>query len=82
MTAVKSDVPIALLSDDDCLPGRILRGVDCSVSKSEPIASFMEEVNQLHCLRASFQFPDASMSHNRPGTTVPLNESQTTPISE
>jgi len=66
MRAVKADVPIALLSGDDRLPGKVLHGVDCFISKSEPISSFLEKVHHLLCLRASLQGPDASMNRNSP----------------
>jgi len=55
MKASKPDVPIALLSADDWISPSKLRMVDAFVSKSEPIASFLEIVEHLLSLRFLFQ---------------------------
>ena len=41
----KPDVPVALLSGDECLPLRDLEAVDCFMPKSEPLISFLEKVD-------------------------------------
>jgi CheY-like chemotaxis protein len=55
MKDVQPDVPIAILSGDECLPPADLQTVDCFISKSEPIASFLEKVDYLLSLRFLFQ---------------------------
>jgi CheY-like chemotaxis protein len=60
MTAVrmkdsKPDVPVAILSGDECLPVRDLEAVDCVIPKSEPIISFLEKVDYLLSLRFLFR---------------------------
>ena len=54
MKAIQSDVPIALLSGDDYLPGDVLKSVDGFISKSEPPATFLEIVDHLVDLRFLF----------------------------
>ncbi len=55
MKACKPDVPIVLLSADDWIPPSKLKTVDAFVSKSEPIAAFLETVEHLLSLRFLFQ---------------------------
>jgi hypothetical protein len=55
MRASKSDVPIGLVSGDECLPPSALQAVDCFMPKSEPLASFLERVDYLLSLRLLFQ---------------------------
>ena len=55
----KPDVPVALLSGDECLSERELEVVDCFMSKSEPIISFLEKVDYLLSVRLLFQPFDA-----------------------
>ena len=55
MKAHKPDVPIALLSGDDCLPSSTPESADVFISKSEPIVSFLEQVDHLVSLRLLFQ---------------------------
>jgi hypothetical protein len=55
MKNAKPDVPIAILSSDECLPPGDLQTVDCFISKSEPIVSFLEKVDYLLSLRFLFQ---------------------------
>ena len=55
----KPDVPVALLSSDECLPLRELEAVDCFIPKSEPIVSLLEKVDYLLSLRFLFQPFDA-----------------------
>jgi CheY-like chemotaxis protein len=62
MRAAKPDVPIALVSGDDCLPPSALRAVDCCIPKSEPIARFLEKVTYLLSPRFLFQPSDALMT--------------------
>jgi|GEM_PF-3463230 len=50
----KPDVPVALLSGDECLPRRDLEAVDCFIPKSEPIINFLEKVDYLVSLRFLF----------------------------
>jgi len=47
MKGSKPDVPVAILSGDECLPLRDLEAVDCFMSKSQPIVSFLEKVDYL-----------------------------------
>jgi two-component system cell cycle response regulator CpdR len=54
MKACKPDVPVALLSADDVPPSK-LNIVDAFVSKSEPMARFLEIVDHLLSLRFLFQ---------------------------
>lgn len=51
----KPDIPVAILSGDECLPPGDLETVDCFISKSEPIATFLEKVDYLLSLRFLFQ---------------------------
>jgi hypothetical protein len=55
MKDVKPDVPIALVSGDDCLSGRELDTVDCIMPKSQPIISFLEEIDYLLSIRFLFR---------------------------
>jgi len=55
----KPDVPVALLSSDECLPSRDLEVVDCFIPKSEPIVSLLEKVDYLLSLRFLFRPFDA-----------------------
>jgi CheY-like chemotaxis protein len=55
MKNAKPDIPIAILSADDCLPPSDLQAVDCFISKSEPIVTFLEKVDYLLSLRLLFQ---------------------------
>jgi CheY-like chemotaxis protein len=55
MKAHKPDVPIALLSGDECLSSTTLESADVFISKSEPIVSFLEKVDHLVSLRLLFQ---------------------------
>jgi hypothetical protein len=63
----KPDVPVALLSSDECLPVRELEAVDCFIPKSEPIVSLLEKVDYLLSLRFLFQPFDASKAHDTGG---------------
>ena len=60
----KPDVPVALLSSDECLPLRELEAVDCFIPKSEPIVSLLEKVDNLLSLRLLFRPFDASKAHD------------------
>ena len=51
----KPDVPVALLSSDECLPSYDLEVVDCFIPKSEPIVSLLEKVDYLLSLRFLFR---------------------------
>ena len=55
----KPDVPVALLSSDECLPVRDLEVVDCFIPKSEAIISLLEKVDYLLSLRFLFRPFDA-----------------------
>ena len=55
MKARKADVPIALLSADNLPVLADLKAVDVFVSKSQPIASVLEMVDQLLSRRVLFQ---------------------------
>jgi len=55
----KPDVPVALLSGDECLPQGDLEAVDCFIPKSEPIISLLEKVDYLLSLRFLFRPFDA-----------------------
>jgi CheY-like chemotaxis protein len=55
MKEAKPDVPVALLSADDRLPLRDLQAVDCFMTKSEPIISFLEKVDYLLSIRILFR---------------------------
>ena len=55
MRARKPDVPIALLSADDCVPESALAAVDAFVSKSESATHLLEIVSHLLSLRHLFQ---------------------------
>ena len=54
MKDFKPDVPIALLSADECLPPSDLEAVDCFMPKSGPIRSLLEKVDCLVNLRFLF----------------------------
>lgn len=60
----KPDVPVALLSSEECLPLRELEAVDCFIPKSEPIVSFLEKVDYLLNLRLLFRPFDGSKAHD------------------
>src|SRR5260370_17996811 len=60
----KPDVPVALLSSDECLPLSELEAVDCFIPKSEPIVSLLEKVDYLLSLRFLFRPFDASKAHD------------------
>jgi len=60
----KPDVPVALLSRDECLPLRELEAVDCFIPKSEPIVSLLEKVDYLLSLRFLFRPFDALKAHD------------------
>jgi CheY-like chemotaxis protein len=51
----KPDVPVALLSSDECLPLPDLEAADCFIPKSEPIISLLEKVDYLLSLRFLFR---------------------------
>jgi CheY-like chemotaxis protein len=53
----KPDVPVALLSSDECLP--LPEAVDCFIPKSESITSLLEKVDYLLGLRFLFRPFDA-----------------------
>ncbi len=55
----KPDVPVAILSSDECLPSRDLEAVDCFIPKSEPIVSLLGKVDYLLSLRFLFRPFDA-----------------------
>lgn len=55
MKESKPDVPVMLLSGDECLPEEVLETADCFLSKSEPIAGFLEQVDYLLSLRILFR---------------------------
>jgi CheY-like chemotaxis protein len=55
MRASKPDVPVALLSADESLPPNTLDAFDAFISKSEPVVSFLQEVDYLLSLRFLFQ---------------------------
>ena len=55
MKDARPDVPIVILSSDERLPPDDLQTVDCFISKSEPIVSFLEKVDYLLSLRFLFQ---------------------------
>jgi len=60
----KSDVPIALLSSDECLPLRELEAVDCFIPKSEPIVRLLEKIDHLLSLRFLFRPFHAWKAHD------------------
>ena len=60
----KPDIPVALLSSDECLPLRELEAVDCFIPKSEPIVSLLEKVDYLLILRFLFRPFDALKAHD------------------
>jgi len=64
MKVSKPDVPVALLSSDECLPLREIEAVDCFIPKSEPIVSLLEKVDNLLSLRFLFRPFDASKAHD------------------
>jgi two-component system response regulator DctR len=43
----KPDIPIALISGDEDVPPADLKSIDCFLSKSETISSFLEKVHHL-----------------------------------
>jgi CheY-like chemotaxis protein len=55
MKESKPDVPVMLLSGDECLPEEVLETADCFVSKSEPVAGFLEQVDYLLSLAILFR---------------------------
>jgi CheY-like chemotaxis protein len=55
MKECKPDVPVMLLSGDECLPEEVLETADCFLSKSEPIVGFLEQVDYLLSLRILFR---------------------------
>jgi CheY-like chemotaxis protein len=55
MKESKLDVPVMLLSGDQYLPEEVLEIADCFLSKSEPIADFLEKVDYLLSLRILFR---------------------------
>ena len=55
MKELKADIPVALLSGDECLPPRDLEAVDCFMPKSQPISSLLEKVDYLLDLRFVFR---------------------------
>ena len=66
MKACRPDVPVALLSSDDWVPPSKLKTVDAFVSKSEPIARFLEIVDHLLSLRLLFRpMADSEASRRR-----------------
>jgi CheY-like chemotaxis protein len=54
MKESKPDVPVMLVSGDECLPEEVLETADCFLSKSEPIAGFLEKIDYLLSLRILF----------------------------
>ena len=75
----KPDVPVALLSSDECLPSRDLEVVDCFIPKSEPIVSLLEKVDYLLSLRFLFRPFDALSPQ---AAEEPVNAHQVGPESE
>jgi CheY-like chemotaxis protein len=69
MKACKPDVPVVLLSADDWVPPSKLNIVDAFVSKSEPIARFLEMVDHLLSLRFLFQPLDDSRNSGHRSAT-------------
>ncbi|HXO31249.1 MAG TPA: response regulator [Candidatus Acidoferrales bacterium] len=63
----KPDVPVALLSSDECLPQRDLEAVDCFIPKSEPVVSLLEKVDYLLSLRFLFLPLDALKTRDTRG---------------
>jgi two-component system, NtrC family, nitrogen regulation response regulator NtrX len=55
MKESKPDVPVMVLSGDECLAEEVLETADCFLSKSEPIAGFQEKVDYLLSLRILFR---------------------------
>jgi CheY-like chemotaxis protein len=55
MKEPKRDVPVILLSGDECLPEEVLETADCFLSTSEPIAVFLQQVDYLISLRILFR---------------------------
>ena len=51
----KAEIPVALLSSDECLPPDDLEAVDCFIPKSEPISSLLEQLDYLVSLRFLFR---------------------------
>lgn len=60
MKDARPEIPVALLSSDECLPPSDLEAVDWFIPKSEPIGSLLEKVDYLVSLR--FLFRPFSMS--------------------
>jgi CheY-like chemotaxis protein len=65
----KPDVPVALLSGDECPPLRDLEAVGCFMPKTEPIISFLEKVDYLLSLRFLF-CPFAALKAQNAGTQM------------
>jgi two-component system nitrogen regulation response regulator NtrX len=55
MKQSKPDVPLLLLSGDECLPEEVLETANCFLPKSEPIAVFLQQVDYLLSLRILFR---------------------------
>ncbi len=66
----KPDVPVALLSSDECLPWRDLEAADYFIPKSEPVVRLLEKVDYLLSLRFLFLPFDAlkALDQNREGS--------------
>ena len=71
----KPEVPVALLSSDECLPLSDLEAVDCFIPKSEPIVTLLEKVDYLLSLRFLFRPFDASKAHDT-GDHVDMHEDE------
>jgi CheY-like chemotaxis protein len=71
MKESKPDVPVMLLSGDECLAEEVLETADCFLSKSGPIAGFLEKVDYLLSLRILFRpLPDLSKTCVAEGINV------------
>lgn len=79
MKDAKPDVPVALLSSDECLPLREIEAVDCFIPKSECIVSLLEKVDYLLSLRFLFRPFDASKT---PATSKRVNTHEGRPASD
>ena len=55
MNDAKPDVPIVLVSDDDCRSRCVLEAIDSIVPKSEPIIGFLDEIDYLLSIRFLFR---------------------------
>jgi CheY-like chemotaxis protein len=60
----KPDVPVALLSGNECLPPPAFQAVDCLITRSEPTSDFLEKVDYLLSLRFLFQPLGALMTEH------------------